>query len=78
LAPAENSYTSKLFEDPKLLKEKLLEEAAELADAETQSEVVWETADLLYFALTAMSSHEVPFSAVMRELDRRAGIPAAI
>ena len=49
-APAEpiESGTRKLAADPALLRAKLLEEAAELADATTRDEVVREAADLLY------------------------------
>jgi phosphoribosyl-ATP pyrophosphohydrolase len=66
------SYTRRLFEDPALLRAKLVEEAGELADAGTREEVVWETADILYFALTAMVRAGVSLPEVERELDRRA------
>ena len=67
------SYTSRLFGDAGLLRSKLIEEAGELADAATSAEVVAETADVLYFALTAMVRSGVELAEVERELDRRAG-----
>lgn len=70
-APPE-SYTRRLLDRPELLRAKLLEEAGELAEAVTGDEVTWETADLLYFALTAMTRAGVTLAEVERELDRRA------
>lgn len=69
-APA-GSYTRKLLDDPSLLRAKLLEEARELAEAETKDEVIWETADVLYFALTAMVRGGVTLGEVERHLARR-------
>lgn len=66
-----DSYTRRLFEDPALLRAKLIEEAGELADAESRDEVIWETADVLYFALSAMVRAGVRLDDVERELERR-------
>ncbi len=66
------SYTRRLLDDPRLLKAKLIEEAGELAAAETRDEVAWETADVLYFALVAMLRGGASLIDVERELDRRA------
>ncbi|MDX2473504.1 MAG: phosphoribosyl-ATP diphosphatase [Candidatus Krumholzibacteria bacterium] len=71
-APA-GSYTSRLFNDPALLQAKLIEEAGELAAADGRQEVIWETADVLYFALTAMVRQGVTLPEVERELARRSG-----
>lgn len=49
-APA-GSYTKRLFDDPTLLRNKLVEEAQELAEAETVDDVAGEAADVLYFAM---------------------------
>ncbi|KAI9917872.1 hypothetical protein PsorP6_012630 [Peronosclerospora sorghi] len=49
-APA-GSYTKRLFHDAELLRHKLVEEAQELAEAETVSDVAGEAADVMYFAL---------------------------
>ena len=69
-APA-GSYTRRLLDDPELLKSKLLEEAGELAAAETRDEVIWETADVMYFALVALLRGNADLTDVEAELDRR-------
>lgn len=67
----EGSYTGKLFNEPALLKEKLIEEAGELADAESREEVLHEAADMIYFAMAAMTRAGVSLADVERELDLR-------
>jgi len=66
------SYTRRLLDDPGLLRAKLLEEAAELADARTPEHVAAEVADVVYFALVAMARAGVPLSQVEAVLDARA------
>jgi phosphoribosyl-ATP pyrophosphohydrolase len=68
---AGGSYTAKLADNPSRLAAKLAEEAAELAEAATRDEVVWEAADLTYFTTVALTRHEIPWSDVLAELDRR-------
>ena len=68
----EGSYTRRLFDDPELLGAKLLEEAKELADAKDPAHVAEETADVLYFALVAMTRAGVSLAEVEAVLDRRA------
>ncbi|MDW8371588.1 MAG: phosphoribosyl-ATP diphosphatase, partial [Geminicoccaceae bacterium] len=58
--------------DPSLLAAKLREEADELARAGTREEVIWEAADLLYFALVKLAAAGVRLAEVERALDRRA------
>ncbi|MFZ4737722.1 MAG: phosphoribosyl-ATP diphosphatase [Bradymonadia bacterium] len=70
-APA-GSYTRRLLDDPALLRAKLLEEAAELAEAQTPDHVVAEVADVVYFALVALARAGRPLSEVEAELDHRA------
>ena len=72
-APA-GSYSARLFADTGLLRAKLLEEAAELADADVNDAdgVAHETADVLYFALVAAARAGVSLERVHEELDRRA------
>ncbi len=73
LAGAEpGSYTARLAGDSDLLAAKLAEEAAELAEAETGDEVVWEAADLFYFTLVKLAANGSRLEQVARELDRRA------
>ena len=67
-APA-GSYTSRLFNDASLLKAKVLEEAAELCDADSQTEIAAEAADLLYFALTRCTAAGVSLLDVEKNLD---------
>jgi len=73
-APAD-SYTKKLFEQPELLRAKLIEEATEFGDALLASspdgEIIHEAADLFYFALTALARSRVSLAAVEEELDQR-------
>lgn len=45
------SYTSRLYNDSKLLHAKIREEAEELCESETKEEIAWEAADVLYFTL---------------------------
>ncbi len=66
------SYTRRLLEDAELLRAKLVEEAAELADAGKTSEVRHEAADLLYFALVAAARAGVSLAEIESELDARA------
>ncbi len=69
-APA-GSYTRRLLDDPALLQAKLIEEAGELATAQVDKDVCWEAADLLYFAMVAMTRAGVSLADVEKELDRR-------
>ncbi|CZT03986.1 hypothetical protein WAI453_011066 [Rhynchosporium graminicola] len=70
-APA-GSYTARLFSDDKLLRAKIMEEAEELCDAKTKSEVAFEAADLIYFALTKAVSMGVTVADIEQNLDAKA------
>lgn len=65
------SYTRRLLGDPELLRDKLIEEAGELADAASADHVAREAADLLYFAMVRMTECGVRLADVERELGRR-------
>jgi phosphoribosyl-ATP pyrophosphohydrolase/phosphoribosyl-AMP cyclohydrolase len=67
--PAPGSYTATL--DDELVREKVMEEAKELCEAKTRDEIVWEAADLLYFATVLMSRAGVTVREILDELDRR-------
>jgi len=69
---ATGSYSLRLLKDPGLLRSKLVEEAGELADAETTRQVIAEAADLMYFTLVAMHRAGARPADVAAELDRRA------
>ncbi len=70
-APA-GSYTRRLLDDPSMLAAKLREETEELIDAESADDVVWETADVMYFALVRLIGSGRSLADVEAELARRA------
>ncbi len=63
------SYTRTLSKTD--VRQKLLEEAAELSLAKKQSERVWEAADLLYFMTVLLAQEDIAPEQVMQELRRR-------
>jgi phosphoribosyl-ATP pyrophosphohydrolase len=67
----EGSFTKKLIHQPEMLRAKLLEEAQELSQAQTQSEITFEAADVLYFTLVKMVSAGIGLDDVYQELARR-------
>ncbi len=67
--PAPGSYTATL--DDELVREKVNEEAQELCEAKNKDEIIWEAADLLYFATVLMTRAGVTVNEVLDELDRR-------
>lgn len=76
-----DSYTASLDDDK--VREKLLEEAEELASASGPEEIIWEAADLLYFLIVLLSREDIDLTRVLSELQRRrrstrrAGAPAS-
>ncbi len=72
----EGSYTVELLDDPKLIGEKVEEEAEEVARAareETDERVAEEAADLLYHLEVLMLSRGLPLAAALEVLDGRRG-----
>ncbi len=70
----EGSYTVKLLDDPRLIGEKVEEEAEEVVRAareESDARVAEEAADVLYHLAVLLASRGVPQSAVMEVLDGR-------
>jgi phosphoribosyl-ATP pyrophosphohydrolase/phosphoribosyl-AMP cyclohydrolase len=70
----DGSYTVTLLDDPKLIGEKVEEEAEEVVRAareESDARVAEEAADLLYHLSVLLASREVPQSAVMDVLNGR-------
>jgi phosphoribosyl-ATP pyrophosphohydrolase/phosphoribosyl-AMP cyclohydrolase len=70
----EGSYTVKLLDDPKLIGEKVEEEAEEVVRAareESDERVAEEAADLLYHLSVLLTSREVSHAAVMEVLNGR-------
>lgn len=68
----EGSYTSRLFKDPGLLRNKLVEEAQELSEAQEPDHVAAEAADVLYFAMVRCVAAGVTLEDIERHLDARA------
>jgi phosphoribosyl-ATP pyrophosphohydrolase/phosphoribosyl-AMP cyclohydrolase len=70
----EGSYTVQLLDDPKLIGEKVEEEAEEVVRAareESEERVAEEAADLLYHLAVLLAAREVPQSAAMEVLNGR-------
>jgi phosphoribosyl-ATP pyrophosphohydrolase/phosphoribosyl-AMP cyclohydrolase len=70
----EGSYTVKLLDDPKLIGEKVAEEAEEVVRAareESDERVAEEAADLLYHLSVLLASRAVPQAAAMEVLNGR-------
>jgi phosphoribosyl-ATP pyrophosphohydrolase/phosphoribosyl-AMP cyclohydrolase/histidinol dehydrogenase len=67
----EGSYTKRLFDDPALLRDKLVEEAQELSEATDPKDVAEELADVLYFAMVRAAIAGVSIDDAVAELDRR-------
>ncbi|KAI9889788.1 MAG: trifunctional histidinol dehydrogenase [Vezdaea aestivalis] len=63
------SYTARLFNSPKLLQAKIMEEAEELCNATSKEDIAAETADVLYFALSKCIASGVTLEDVERNLD---------
>ena len=70
-APA-GSYTKRLFDDDQLLRDKLVEEAQELSEANEKQHVAEELADVLYFAFVKAAKAGVSIDDAVVELDKRA------
>ena len=66
------SYTKRLFQDSTLLREKLVEEAQELAEATEPEDVAGELADVLYFAMVRAVAAGVTMDDAIAILDQRA------
>ncbi len=67
--PVAGSYTASLTADR--MRQKLIEEAGEVALARDNDNLVAEAADLMYFLTVILAERDVPFAAVTRELEAR-------
>ncbi|MBN1983062.1 MAG: phosphoribosyl-ATP diphosphatase [Chitinivibrionales bacterium] len=67
--PAAGSYTASLTKEN--VYDKVLEEAAELVEAQTDAEIEWEAADVLYFVTVLCAQAGVRLERVMAQLARR-------
>jgi phosphoribosyl-ATP pyrophosphohydrolase len=78
--PLANSYTNKLLADPVLAAQKVGEEATEVvvaALAQSNQRLVEEIADLVYHSLVLLAAHDLAWSDVLAELERR-HLPRAV
>ena len=66
------SYTKRLFDDDQLLRDKLVEEAQELSEADSKQHVAEELADVIYFAMVRAAKAGVSIDDAVSELDKRA------
>ncbi len=72
-----NSWTKRLLENRELLLSKIREEADELAQAiekESDEQVIYEAADLLYHALVGLGYRDISPDRIKQELARRFGM----
>ncbi|MFH1306723.1 MAG: bifunctional phosphoribosyl-AMP cyclohydrolase/phosphoribosyl-ATP diphosphatase HisIE [Candidatus Micrarchaeota archaeon] len=69
--PEKNSYTSKIAEDENVIKKKILEEAEEITNYTSDSNLIWEISDLTYFILILMAKKGISISDIKNELWRR-------
>jgi len=67
--PVEGSYTATLT--PEKVREKMLEEAREVVEAEGKDEIIWEAADVLYFLTALLARSGVTLDEALGELKRR-------
>ena len=71
------SWTKKLLDDKELLLSKIKEEADELAvaiDEESDEQVIYEAADLLYHSLVGLGYRDISPDRVKQEIARRFGV----
>lgn len=67
----EGSYSARLFSDPNMVHAKIMEEAAELCEAQTQDDIAAEAADVFYFALAKATAAGVTLEDIERNLDAK-------
>lgn len=71
------SWTKKLLDDPKLMLSKIREEADEVCvaiDKQSDEQVIYESADLLYHTLVGLGYRDISPDRVKQELGRRFGM----
>ena len=67
--PVAGSYTATLTHDK--VREKVMEEAQEVVEAQTRDEIIWEAADVLYFLTVLLAKKDIGIDTVLNELRRR-------
>jgi len=66
-----DSYSYKLFRNPKLLNKKILEEARELTKTKNKKQAIWEASDLLYFMLVFLVKRNIEINDILGKLKQR-------
>ena len=69
--PPENSYTASLFANKHKLHKKVIEEAFEATQAETEEEKIWELADAVFFISMLAVEEGISWQAILNELGGR-------
>lgn len=67
----EGSYSARLFSDPNMVHAKIMEEAAELCEAQSKEDIAAEAADVLYFTLAKATAAGVTLEDIERNLDAK-------
>lgn len=67
--PKPGSYTATLTHEK--VREKILEEANEVVEAEQRDHIIWEAADVLYFLTVLLAKSDITIDDVLTELRRR-------
>ena len=65
------SYSYQLSVDNLLLFKKIIEESRELINAKTKKELIWESADLIYFTLVLLVKNNISLQEIYKENQRR-------
>lgn len=71
--PPSSSYTQQILASPEGVVDQIVHQAKELAQAKEQRQMVWETADLIYYLLVNLIRQDIPLASVFNELRGRAG-----
>ena len=72
IKPLEKSYTNRLFNEKKLVIEKVKEEISELIESvEKNSNTIHEAADVLYHLIVFLEANNIKIEDVMDELKKR-------
>ena len=71
ITPKKESYVCKLLDGRVKIEDKIVEESGELIEAKKKEEIVWETADLMFFILVYLEKNNIEYNEVLKELKRR-------
>lgn len=66
--PTKGSYTSKISQKEESIKKKIREESEEIINYKDRENLIWETADLIYFIMVLLAKNKVSLNEVRNEL----------